>query len=157
MKNWLYQKLVAPLIQLLKQGVTVETLAWSLAAGIVCCCFPVLGATSILCFIVAVVFRLNHVAIQLANYACYPLQILLIIPFLQMGNKIFGYESLDFNLEAMSVEFQIDAWTFFEKYIDVAGRAIVAWALVAPFALVLLYFGLRPLVGRIMSLRKLQS
>lgn len=153
-QNWLYKKILLPLIQLLQQGVTVEKLSWSLAAGIVLGCIPLLGITSTLCFVAAIVFRLNHVAIQIANYIAYPIQFALIIPFLHLGNLLFGYKEMDLNLSEMLVEFQIDPYIFFEKYVGLALRATVAWALVASVSVIFLYFIFRPAVRFLLKFKK---
>ena len=63
-------------------GITPEKIALSVALGITLGVTPVLGSTSILCFLAAVVFRLNAPAIQLVNYFVYPLQFALLIPFI---------------------------------------------------------------------------
>ncbi len=153
-RNWLYKKILQPLIQLLQQGVTVEKLSWSLAAGITLGSIPLLGITSTLCFITAIVFRLNHVAIQIANYIAYPIQFALIIPFLHLGNILFGYKEMDLNLSEMLVEFQIDPYIFFEKYVGLALRTTVAWALVASISVILLYFIFKPGVRFLLKFKK---
>lgn len=152
-KQWFQKKVINPLIDLLKQGVTVEKMSWSLSFGIVICCFPILGTTSVLCFIAAVIFRLNHIAIQIANYVAYPLQFALLIPFLHFGNKIFGYPKANLNLSEMMTEFQIDPWLFLESYAGLAGRAVVAWGFVAPLALILFYFIVKPFVSMLLRLK----
>lgn len=153
-KNWFRKKIMNPLVLLLQQGVTVEKLSWSLAAGLVLGCIPILGVTSALCFVVAVVFRLNHIAIQIANYIAYPIQFALLIPFLHLGNRIFGYGSMDFNISEMLVEFQIDPYIFFEKYVGVALRATGAWAIIGLVSVVVLFFIFKPFVQMLLKLKK---
>ena len=52
--------------------------------------FPILGTTTLLCFIATIPLKLNVVIIQLANYLVYPLQLVLFVPFIKFGGKIFG-------------------------------------------------------------------
>lgn len=146
MKKFFQKSILNPIVDLLKQGLTPEKLAMSLSAGIVISCFPVLGSTTILCAIFAHVFKLNHVGIQLANYVCYPLQFLLLIPFFILGNKIFGYDQMVFSIDDMLTHFQIDPLGFFETYIGLALRACVAWAVTAPFVGFLIYYPLKILL-----------
>ena len=91
MKNsFFHRKLVLPVINLLRQGITPEKIALSLAIGICLGVFPLLGSTTILCTLAAILFRLNLPAIQLVNYFVYPLQLALLIPFIRLGEALLG-------------------------------------------------------------------
>jgi len=70
--GFLYRKLVRPILDLLQQGVTPEKIALSVALGAAIGVFPALGWTTILCAIVALVWKLNLPAIQIINYFMYP-------------------------------------------------------------------------------------
>jgi len=82
------------LSKLLKQGLSPFKLALVIALGITLSVFPILGTTTIICTLVALLFHLNLPAIQLANYAAFPLQVILFFPFLKLGEKLSGI-SLD--------------------------------------------------------------
>jgi uncharacterized protein (DUF2062 family) len=82
------RRLFEPILQLLRQGITPEKIALSLALGFGLGIFPVLGVSTILCTVIALALRLNLPAIQLANYAASPVQILLIIPFVRVGEHL---------------------------------------------------------------------
>src|SRR6202451_1966790 len=84
-----YRRLVRPVLDLLRQGVTPEKIALSLALGVALGVFPVLGSTTALCALAALVLRLNLPAIQIVNYFVYPLQIGLLIPFFRLGERLF--------------------------------------------------------------------
>src|SRR5215472_18851503 len=88
-QSFFYRKLVVPILDLLRQGITPEKIAQSLAFGLVLGVFPVLGSTTILCALAAIIFRLNLPAIQLVNYFVYPLQLALLIPFIRFGEILF--------------------------------------------------------------------
>ncbi|MDP9162111.1 MAG: DUF2062 domain-containing protein, partial [Acidobacteriota bacterium] len=94
----LYRRLVHPLISLLKQGITPEKIALSLAIGIVLGIFPALGLTTLLCAAAAVVFKLNLPSIQLVNWFVYPLQLILILPFMRAGALLFRARPLHLSL-----------------------------------------------------------
>ena len=70
---------------LIRQGITPEKIAMSIALGVVLGTVPILGITTVLCAAAAVAFRLNVAAVQLANWLACPLQIVLLIPFFVMG------------------------------------------------------------------------
>jgi hypothetical protein len=74
-----------PFIQLLRQGVSPEKVALTIALGIILGVTPVLGSTVLLCTLAATVLRLNLPAIQLVNGVVYPLQFILLIPFYRLG------------------------------------------------------------------------
>ena len=101
MREFLRRRIVQPIIDLLKQGITPEKIALSLAFGICLGVFPVLGSTTILCLAAAFLFRLNIPAIQLVNYLIYPVQIVLIMPFIRLGERIVGARPIPFSLSQM--------------------------------------------------------
>ena len=87
--NWIYRRIALPVLALLRMGATPEKLAWSLAAGLLIGINPILGSTTVLCLALAFVFRLNVAASQLGNHIVYPLELILIIPFIHVASRIF--------------------------------------------------------------------
>src|ERR1700727_2535675 len=88
-ENFFQRKLVRPIAQLLKQGVTPQKLALSMALGVALGIFPAIGLTTALCAMAAFALRLNLPAIQIVNYFMYPAQIALLIPFFRLGEELF--------------------------------------------------------------------
>ena len=88
-RDYFLRKFWLPLLGYLKTGLTPQKLAITIALGIIIGIFPVIGATTLLSALIAVVFRLNMAVIQLVNYLSYPLQLLLFLPFLKAGNYFF--------------------------------------------------------------------
>jgi uncharacterized protein (DUF2062 family) len=87
--NWLYRRIALPILALLRMGASPEKLAWSLAFGLLIGINPILGSTTVLCLAVAVALRLNVAASQIANHIVYPLEIILVIPFIHIASRIF--------------------------------------------------------------------
>ena len=143
------RRVVVPLVGQLRQGVTPEKLAESLAWGLVVGTFPILGTTTMLCGIAAVVRRLNHVAIQLVNWLIYPVQLLLILPFLQMGNRLFGYPPIELSVAEISAHFNQDFMSAVRDFGGLALRGIAAWGLVAMMVIPLLTWLLRQPLRRL--------
>src|SRR5436853_6256729 len=108
--GWWYRKLVLPIIDLLRQGITPEKIALSLAFGIGLGVFPMLGSTTILCGLAAVIFRLNLPSIQLVNYFVYPLQLALLIPFFRFGEAIFRSPHVALSLPVIFSAIKANAW-----------------------------------------------
>src|SRR5580698_2056041 len=77
----------------LSQGISPRRLALTLALGCAIGCIPVFGVPTLVCVALALVLRLNLPAIQAANYAVMPLQILLIAPFVRLGGWLTASRS----------------------------------------------------------------
>ena len=90
MKNYRYwnKRIINSLSKLLKEGLTPKKLSLVITIGITVSIFPVIGTTTLICTLIAFLFNLNLPAIQLANYASFPLQITLFFPFLKIGEII---------------------------------------------------------------------
>lgn len=131
MQNWLRGKLIYPLLSFLKQGTTPTILAWSVALGFVLGIFPIIGLTTILCFIPAFLFRLNIAAIQLVNYAVYPLQLLLLIPYFRLASWLFGTENPFSSISQVQVLFQEGFWQAFSTLGWLLIEAVFVWAIFA--------------------------
>jgi uncharacterized protein (DUF2062 family) len=74
----------------LRQGISPQRLALTLALGFAIGCLPLIGIPTALCLVLALGLRLNVPAIQAANYAAMPLQIALIFPFVRLGGWMFS-------------------------------------------------------------------
>jgi uncharacterized protein (DUF2062 family) len=131
---------------LLRQGVTPRKLALSLAFGIVIGLVPILGISTTLCALVALVLRLNMPAIQLVNYLLTPLQILLIIPQLRFGEWLVRAPRFPITLAsglALLAHDVIDAVTVLATAIV---HATIGWLVLAPLAAFLLFRILEPVL-----------
>lgn len=140
------RRILDPLIDLLRQGITPEKLALSISLGITLGVTPVLGSTSLLCFLAAVLLRLNLPAIQLVNYLVYPLQFALLVPFLRLGGWLFGNEAAWMPLGEMIQMVRDDFWGAIVLFGPATLHAVAAWALIGAAASVILYFPLAALM-----------
>jgi uncharacterized protein (DUF2062 family) len=148
-QSWIYRKLVLPIIDLMRQGITPEKIAQSLAFGIALGVFPVLGSTTVLCTVAAFVFRLNLPAIQLVNYFVYPLQLALLIPFIRFGEILFRSPHVSLSLPFIFRMIRENAWQTTRTYWTSGWHAMVAWCLVGPLAIYLLTRLLTPILRRL--------
>jgi len=138
-----------PLVSLLAQGLTPERLALSLAVGLVLGLFPIVGATTLLCVAAGFAFRLNHVALQLANHLAYPLQVPLILAFVRLGERLLGAPRVTLDPLALARHFQRDATGFLREFGLTGLHGILGWGLVAPALVAAAFFALRPLLRRV--------
>ena len=130
-------------------GMTPERLALCIGLGIALGLVPALGTTTLLCTLAAFLFRLNLPAIQLVNYFVYPLQLVLLIPFIRAGERLFGAESLNVSLESIQRMMKADLWETVIRLWAATMRAVVVWLLIAPVVVALVYFVMTPLLKKL--------
>jgi uncharacterized protein (DUF2062 family) len=142
MSGFQLSKFAAPTLnrvrEFLRQGMTPEKLVLCLALGICLSCCPILGITTTLCALAALSLRLNLAAIQLANYAAAPLQLVLLLPFIRLGERIFHTEKLPLSIREITTRFHSAPWATVKALWTWEWHAVVAWLFVAvPCVLVL--------------------
>ncbi len=145
----LERRVLQPVKQQLWQGVTPGKLALSLALGVVISVMPLFGITTLVALAASVALRLNHVAMVAANYAAYPLQIVLFIPFFQAGAWLTRGPPVPFSLEQIRAELSAGLWPTIVRYAGANARAMLAWAVIAPLATWVLYLVFRRLLARL--------
>ena len=150
-KRYIRTRLIELVVFLLRQGISSEKIAMSLAWGLTLGTLPVLGVTTVLCVGVALLFRLNLVVIQIANWAASPLQIVLFIPFFVMGAHLFGTDPVMRDASSLVTVFRSGFVSSMEVLGTTMLHAALVWALVAPFMIAVLYRAIRPALKRIMK------
>jgi uncharacterized protein (DUF2062 family) len=153
--GFIQRKLVRPIINLLKQGVTPEKMALSLALGATLGIFPALGWTTALCAIAALALRLNLPAIQIVNYFMYPAQIALLIPFFRLGEWVFHAPRLAISVPQIYATIHANVWSAIRLLWTTTWHAIVVWCVLAPVIAGIVYIILMPVLRR--ALRRLQG
>lgn len=148
MGSFLQRRFVDPLLALLRQGITPRKLAFSLACGVVCGLFPVMGSTTLLCTGAALLFRLNLPAVQLVNFSIYPLQLVLIVPFIHFGEILLRTDSTRLSLPQMIAIFRNNHLQGLHLLWRLALHGIFAWILVAPVLCAAVYFLALPPIAR---------
>ena len=97
-KTFVTQRVLIPIRRLLTQGVTAEKITLSLALGMTISICPLLGLPTVLCTVAAFGLRLNLGLLQAVNYLGTAPQWALIIPFLRMGEYLFGAPHLPISI-----------------------------------------------------------
>ncbi len=143
------RRVIAPIAGQLQQGTTPETIALTIALGIVLGIFPILGATTLLCGIAAARLRLNQPIIQLVNYLVYPAQLVTLLPFYRAGEMLLGRPHLPLSIPMLVDRFRDDTAKFLGDFGLIAVAGIVVWCLVAPVFAVALYYTLRMPIRRL--------
>ena len=142
--------MIRPLLDLLRQGVTPEKIALSIALGTVIGVCPALGWTTAMCAIAAVALKLNLPAIQIVNYFMYPAQIALLLPFFRLGEKLFRAPHFPVSVPQIYALLHASAWNAIKQLWTTMWHAIVAWGLIAPVIVGLVYVILTPVLRRML-------
>jgi uncharacterized protein (DUF2062 family) len=145
-ESFFSRKIVEPVVVLIKGGISPERISLGMACGIVLGIFPVLGATTILSGLAAIIFRLNLPATQLVNYLVYPLQIMLIIPFFHLGGLLFQVEPPPLSAQELVTLLRSDLLGTISTYWSATLRAIVAWLLFGLPTFLISHFSLLHLI-----------
>jgi uncharacterized protein (DUF2062 family) len=138
-----------PFVQLLRQGVSPEKIALTIALGIILGVTPVLGSTMLLCTFAAILFRLNLPAIQLVNGVVYPLQFILLVPFYRLGAWMFRTDASTISLGGVTALIREGVGHAIRTLWAVTMHALLAWLLLGIVALAILYAVLVPLVRQL--------
>ena len=138
----------------LKQGATPEGLARTWAVGVALALFPALGTTTVLCFLVGTVMRLNQPTLQVVNYMLAPVQLFLIPVFLKLGAWIFSVPAVSLNPRTVVSEFFNSPSAFFVNFGLAGLMAMVAWLVVMPVAAFAVYLILKGLFTGIQKVRE---
>jgi len=126
-RSAIHRKLVQPFIDLLRQGVTPEKIALTIALGICFGVMPVIGSTTMLCTIAALTLRLNLPGILLINGVVYPLQLALLVPFLRAGAWVFRVNGPKLSIVQIFHLIRTDMWHAITTLWIATMHALVIW------------------------------
>jgi hypothetical protein len=143
MREFLQRRFVT-LLALLRQGVTPDKLALSLSLGTTIGLIPVLGVSTALCVLAAVLLKLNMPAIQLVNYLLTPVQLILIIPLLRFGELLVNAPRFPLTLEAGLALLSHGAINAVQILATAIVHATLGWIVLAPPLAFVLYRLLEP-------------
>jgi uncharacterized protein (DUF2062 family) len=157
-KRTFWQRRVAdPVVVQLTQGITPEKIALTIAVGSALALYPMLGVTTLFCFIAGVVLRLNQPIIQVINYLCFPVHLTTIYYCWHWGDRLFatphprlrGRETA----ELMWHLLWNDPAQLVHRFGMTLYHATVVWALIAPLWIVAIYFTSRTTLREIARIR----
>lgn len=144
-----------PVLAQLRQGISVERIAWTIAFGVTLGMFPLLGTTTLLCALVAWALKLNQPIMHAFNWIVYPLHLATIPLFIRLGERLYGAPPVTFSLPKMLAAFRADPMQFGRDFGMAAWHGISAWLLIAPFAVLLIKLILTPVLKQLAaSIRK---
>ncbi|MDQ5978470.1 MAG: hypothetical protein QG602_1444 [Verrucomicrobiota bacterium] len=141
-----------PIIALFTQGITPDKVALTLAVGTACSLFPFLGFTALLNLGVGLRLRMNQPILQTLNQLLGPLQLLLIVAYVRLGEWVWRAQDARFTIaEMLRVFREASPGEFIGRFGWAGVHAFTAWALTAPLLIATLYWVLRPALRRLAS------
>jgi uncharacterized protein (DUF2062 family) len=143
----LFKKIKNVLIDQLKVGVSTEKLTQALLAGIIIGISPLIGLTTFLAIFVGYLFKLNQVVLQTANYAMYPIQILMIPIYIKSVGYFFKVNDFPLRPDLIWEKFKSGPALYFKTFGPIILYSILIWIIVSIF----LYLILRPLFLKLTS------
>ena len=150
-ENFFKRKLVRPLLDLLKAGLTPEKLALTVTLGAVIGLIPAIGVTTLIGSLVAARLRLNGPILLLISYFVNPLQIIIAIPLVKLGIFLFGGAPLRYSVQQIMDMIRHDWLATLNKLWVANLLGIAAWALLAVPVGLLVYYALLPVFRRVVS------
>jgi uncharacterized protein (DUF2062 family) len=139
----------------LRQGISPQRLALTLALGCAIGCIPVVGIPTVICAGLAIALRLNLPAIQAANYAVMPVQLFMIVPFVRLGGWIVSSpQRPSVSPAALLHATPLELVT---RMGAMAGEALLAWLVVAGPAVLLMTAVLTLMLRRIPALAAMEA
>lgn len=128
------------LSEALHKGTTPRQLALTCALGIVVSIFPFVGITTWVCLGLAIMLRLNIAIIQLVNYLFFPLQLILMLPFINLGTFLFNLNPFPYTQPELITLFKTDFWRLVSEAGISVGSGIAVWAIISiPLFIIVFY------------------
>lgn len=119
------------------QGLSNEKVALSCTVGVLMGLMPLAWGSCALCLLIGWQFNLNHPLIQVLNYALYPLQIALFLPFFYAGSWLFDQPLwLD---QALLDQLMLKPLLVFNQLWQANLYALIVWAGLSLMALPCVY------------------
>ena len=148
-KNFWRDRVLGVIVSQLKQGISPQKVALAVALGLCLAVFPILGATTLLCFTCGVWLNLNQPVIQLVNWLASPLQLLLIPAFVRFGESLVRADRVSFSIPELFAKFHASPLQFFREFGLTGVHGIIGWVVAAPFAGIIVYRLLLPVTKRL--------
>ncbi len=145
-------RLLTPLRAQLTQGTSPDKLALTLGVGTACSLLPFLGFTTLLNLGVGLALRLNQPILQILNQLLGPVQLVLILGYVRLGEALWREKDSRFSVSEMIAVFRdASVGEFLSRFGWAGVHAFTAWLLTSPLLVVVV------LVLTLPALRRFQS
>lgn len=153
-RSFWQRRVIDPVVTQLTQGTDPEKIALTFAIGVAGGLFPFLGFTTLLCFLLALAFRLNQPLIHLVNQLLWPVHLTMVVVYIKTGAWIYGATALPFDPEEVTRLFLHSQREFWARFGLMGLHALTAWLLTVPCIVAGIYFPLRPALRRLNQTRR---
>ncbi len=150
----LHRRVIAIIRLLLKQGLSPDKVALAIAIGTIIGIFPIIGTTTLLSILLASRLRLNQPLVMALNYAMTPIEVLLIIPFIRIGEFLLGTPPFPHSTEEFRILLEQGGLGTVEALGTAMLSAFIGWAVCVPFIILSIYVASMFLVKQISRRRR---
>ncbi|MBJ7256313.1 MAG: DUF2062 domain-containing protein [Akkermansiaceae bacterium] len=148
-ETWWRRWLVRPVVGQLTCGVSPQKIAWTISLGIVLGVFPVMGTTTLVCFLMGWMLRLNQPVLHVFKTLVYPLHLAMILVFIRMGEHLYQVPLISFSIPQLLERFKVDPLQFVRDFGMTAWYGVSAWLIVAPLAAFLIKLSVMPFLTKL--------
>ncbi|SHK39492.1 DUF2062 domain-containing protein [Maribacter aquivivus] len=132
--------------ELFKQGLTPKQLSLSITVAIVVSLFPIFGISTIVLTALAVRYKLNLPIMIALSYVVEPIKALLFIPFINIGETLFGTAHTLLTFEAIKASYDLNFWNTLSSLSYELLCGFVGWGLTILPASIFFYFLLKEML-----------
>jgi hypothetical protein len=104
--NWNFRVLKSKTVALFKQGLTPIQLTQSILVSALISIIPILGVSTFLLTVLSIKRNLNLPIMIAISYILWPIQLLMIIPFINIGEFIFSIPQSNHSAQEIIASFQ---------------------------------------------------
>lgn len=131
---------ISPIQKQLTRGTSTEKIALSMAISPVISAFPVMGTTNLISIIFGSIFKLNIPFLMLFKSLFYPMHLGLILVFIRIGENMNNAPNIPFSIPQLLTKFKDNPLQFCKDFGMTALYGVEAWAIIAPWFAIPLYF-----------------
>lgn len=131
-------KYILKIKEIFTQGISFKEIILSAALGSLIGIMPILGVATIIITFLTLRFKLNIAIAILFTYIVSPLQALLFIPFIHLGEKAIGIEHSLLTFSAIKNAFNNDVWTTMKDLWLEIICGLMGWSAIAIPVLILI-------------------
>ena len=135
----MHNRLIKVIRAQLVQGISLSDCAQAIALAITIGLFPIVGFSTLIITAIAYFRRLNQPIAQVFNWICGPIKLALIIPFIRVGEFLFGADRFVLNVRELSRQFYENSWATLSEFAWTFLHAIVGWVICTPIIYLVVY------------------
>jgi uncharacterized protein (DUF2062 family) len=151
------RRVLDPILTQIKQGTTPDKIALTLALGVAFGLFPFLGFTTLLCFLVAFVLKLNQPIIQIVNHLLWPVHLTGIVCYIWLANRLFHLPPIPFDPEEFKRLLFHEPSEFLHRFGRLGLGMLIIWLVSVPFLTAAIYYPVRPVLRKLAALRQVRT